>query len=84
MEELSFKVDIVCKVRVRIPAVKERGIFRVEGGHACDMDQMKWCRDPRWSPRVRPVCHGNFEVAPRVPNTLSHFKMERGNSLEML
>ena len=24
---------------------------------------MKWCREPRWSPRVRPVCHGTFEVA---------------------
>ena len=22
--------------------------------------QMKWCRELRWSPRVRPVCHGTF------------------------
>ena len=22
---------------------------------------MKWCREPRWSPRVRPVCHGTFD-----------------------
>ena len=35
-------------------------------------------------PRERPVCHGTFEVASRVPSTVSHFKTERGNSLEML
>ena len=29
-------------------------------------------------------CHGTFEVASRVPSTVSHFKTERGNSLEML
>ena len=34
--------------------------------------------------RVRPVCHGTFEVASRLPSTVSHFKTERGNSLEML
>ena len=32
---------------------------------------------------MRPVCHGTFEVASRVPSTVSHFKTERGNSLEM-
>ena len=41
---------------------------------------MKWCREPRWSPRVRPVCHGTFEVASRVPSTVSHFKTERGKA----
>ena len=28
--------------------------------------------------------HSTFEVASRVPSTVSHFKTERGNSLEML
>ena len=27
---------------------------------------------------------GNFEIASRVPNTISHFKTERGTSLESL
>ena len=39
---------------------------------------MKWCREPRWSPRVRPVCHGTFEVASRVPSTVLHFKTDLG------
>ena len=44
----------------------------------------KCCRELWCFPRVRPVCHGTFEVASRVPSTVSHFKTERGNSLEML
>ena len=27
---------------------------------------------------------GNFEIASRVPSTVSHFKMERGTYLQML
>ena len=45
---------------------------------------MKWCRESRCSPRVRPVCRGNFLVASRVPSTVLHFKTERGTSLETL
>ena len=53
-------------------------IRRGEGAHR------KWCHELWCFPRVRPVCHGTFEVASRVPSTVSHFKTERGNSLEML
>ena len=48
---------------------------------------MKWCRELRCSPRVRPVYQGTFGVASRVPSTVSHVKMERmerGTSLETL
>ena len=45
---------------------------------------MKWCREPRCSPRVQPVCRGTFGVALRVPNIILHFKTERGTSLETL
>ena len=38
---------------------------------------------PRGSP-MPATGHGTFEVASRVPSTVSHFKTERGNSLEML
>ena len=46
--------------------------------------QMKWCRELRCSPQVRPVYQGTFGVASRVPSTVSHVKMERGTSLETL
>ena len=45
---------------------------------------MKWCQEPRCSPRVRPVCRGTFGVALRVPNIISHLKTERGTTLETL
>ena len=45
---------------------------------------MKWCRELRFSPRVRPVYRGTFEVASRVPSTFSHVNMERGTSLDTL
>ena len=46
--------------------------------------QMKWCREPRCSPRGRQVSRRTFVVALMVPSTVSHFKMERGTSLETL
>ena len=46
--------------------------------------QMKWFREPRCSFRVRPVCRGTSGVTSRVPSTVSHFKTERGTTLETL
>ena len=46
--------------------------------------QMKWSRENRCSPRVRPWCRGTVGVASRVPSTVSHFKMEGETSLETL
>ena len=46
--------------------------------------QMRWCREPRCSPPVRPVCRGTFGVASKVQSTVSHFKMERKTSFETL
>ena len=54
------------------------GIWRGEGA------QMKWCWEPRCSPRVKLICWGTFRVASRVPSSISNFKMERGTSLETL
>ena len=70
--------------KVGNPCRQSRGIDTPVAIRRGEGAQMKWCREPRWSPRVRPVCHGTFEVASRVPSTVSHFKTERGNSLEML
>ena len=53
-------------------------IRRAEGA------QVKWCWEPQCSLRVRPECQGTFGVASRVPSSVSHFKTERGTSLEML
>ena len=44
--------------------------------------QMKWCRDPRCSPRGNPACRGTFAVASRVSSTVSHLTTEHGTSLE--
>ena len=46
--------------------------------------QKKWCREPRCSPQMKPVCRGTFGVALRVPSNVSHFNTERGTSLETL
>ena len=46
--------------------------------------QMKWCRELRCSPQVRPVYQGTFGVASRVQSTVSQVKMERGTSFETL
>ena len=37
---------------------------------------MKWIRETRCSPLVRPVSWGTFGVASRVASTVSHFNME--------
>ena len=47
-----------------------------------DGAQMKWCRDPRCSPRGNPACRGTFAVASRVSSTVSPFRAEHGTSLE--
>ena len=70
--------------KVGNPCRQSRGIDTPLAIRRGEGAQMKWCREPRWSPRVIPVCHGTFEVGSRVPSTVSHFKTERGNSLEML
>ena len=70
--------------KVGNPCRQSRGIDPPVAIRRGEGAEMKWCWEPRWSPRVRPVCHGTFEVASRVPSTVSHFKTERGNSLEML
>ena len=44
--------------------------------------QIKWCRDPRCSPRGNPACRGTFAVASRVSSTVSHLRTEYGTSLE--
>ena len=44
--------------------------------------QMKWCRDPRCSPRGNPACRETFAVASRVSSTVSPFRAEHGTSLE--
>ena len=44
--------------------------------------QMKWCRDPRCSPRENPACRRTFAVASRVSITVSHLRTEHGTSLE--
>ena len=62
------------KQGIRLPVAIRRG----EGA------EMKWLQEPRCSPRVRPVFQGTFGVALRVPSTISHFKTERGTSLETL
>ena len=43
---------------------------------------MKWCRDPRCSPRGNPACRRTFAVASRVSITVSHLRTEHGTSLE--
>ena len=43
---------------------------------------MKWCRDPRCSPRGNPACRGTFAVASSVSSTVSHLRTEHGTSLE--
>ena len=45
---------------------------------------MKWCREPRCSPRVKLGCRGTFGVTSKVLSTVSNFKMERETSLETL
>ena len=63
---------------------KSRGISPPVALRRGEGAQMKWCQEPRCSPRVRPVCRGTFGVALRVPNIISHFKTERGTTLETL
>ena len=46
--------------------------------------QMKWCREPRCSPRVKLGCRGTFGVTSKVLSTVSNFKTERETSLETL
>ena len=84
--ELPHETGLIlrCARKVGNPLQTEKGSRPSCRNQERRRGQMKWCREPRWSPRVRPVCHGTFEVASRVPSTVSHFKMERGNSLEML
>ena len=43
---------------------------------------MKWCRDPRCSPRGNPACRRTFAVTSRVSITVSHLRTEHGTSLE--
>ena len=66
------------------PSRQSRGINPPVPIRRGEGSKMKWCRESRCSPRVRPVCWGNFLVASRVPSTVSHFKTERGTSLETL
>ena len=66
------------------PSRQSRGIDPPVAIRRGEGAQMKWCREPRCSPRVQPVCRGTFGVALRVPNIILHFKTERGTSLETL
>ena len=66
------------------PSRQSRGISPPVPIRRGEGSQMKWCWESQCSPRVRPVCRGNFLVTSRVPSTVSHFKDERGISLEML
>ena len=66
------------------PSRQSRGINPPVPIRRGEGSQMKWCWESQCSPRVRPVCRGNFLVASRVPSTVSHFKTERGTSLETL
>ena len=58
-----------------------RHFFRHQGGKGA---QMKWCREPRCSPRVRPEFWGTFGVASLVSSTFLNFQTEPGTSLETL
>ena len=44
--------------------------------------QMKWCREPRCSPRGTSACRGTVGVAGRLSGTVSPFRAEQGTSLE--
>ena len=44
--------------------------------------QMKWCREPRCSPRVKLGCQGTFGVTSKVLSTVSNFKTERETPLD--
>ena len=49
------------------PSRQSRGIETPVAIKRVEESQMKWCQEPRCSPRVRLVCRGTFEVASRVP-----------------
>ena len=66
------------------PSRQSRGIYPPVVIRRGESDQMKWCLEVRCSPRVRTVCWGTFGVASWVKSSISHFKTERGTSLETL
>ena len=78
------RLIVRCDGEVGTPSRQSRGMdpsVEIRRGAGA---QMKWCREPRCSSRVRPKCRGTFWVASRVPSTVSTFKTERGTSPETL
>ena len=73
-----------CAGKVGYPFQTKQGINPPVAIQMAEGAQMKSCREPRCSPRVRPVRWKTFWVASWVPSTISHFKTERGTSLETL
>ena len=64
------------------PSRESRGIDSAVTIRRGEGAQMKWCLDPRCSPRGNPACRGTFAVASRVSSTVSHLRTEHGTSLE--
>ena len=73
-----------CAGNVGTPCRQSSGIDPPVAIRRGEGAQMRWCREPRCSPPVRPVCRGTFGVASKVQSTVSHFKMERKTSFETL
>ena len=88
----GLRLEFLCETRLILrcdgkignPFHQSRGIDSPVEIRRGEGALMKWCREPRCSSRVRPVCRVTFGVASRVLSTVSKFKMERGTSLEML